>query len=72
MINLDSITNENKKKWSYIPDHPYRILIINASGSGKINALIILTNEQDYIEKFYLYAKNLSEYEILIKKRKDA
>ena len=32
MINLDSITNENNKKhnkkWPYIPDHPYRILII--------------------------------------------
>ena len=32
MINLDSSTNENDKKhnekWPYIPDHPYRILII--------------------------------------------
>ena len=39
MINLDSITNENNKehneKWSYIPDHPYRILIIAGSRSGK-------------------------------------
>ena len=41
MVNLDSITNENKRKWSYVPDHPYRI---NASGSGKINALINLMN----------------------------
>ena len=44
MINLDSITNENNKKdngkWSYISDHPYRILIIGGSGSGKTNALI--------------------------------
>ena len=41
MIYLDSITNENNKKyyekWSYIPDHPYRILIIGGSGSGKTN-----------------------------------
>ena len=46
MINLDSITNENKKehneKWLFIPDHPYRILIIGGSGSGKTNALINL------------------------------
>ena len=39
MINLDSIKNENKKKhnekWSYIPDHPYRILIIGGSRSEK-------------------------------------
>ena len=41
MINLDSITNENNKehneKWPYIPDHPYRILIIPGSGSRKTN-----------------------------------
>ena len=72
MVNLDSITNKNNKKWSYIPNYFYIILIINASGSGKINALINLINEQDYIGKIYLYAKDLSEYEILIKTRKDA
>ena len=71
MVNFDSITNKNNKKWSYIPDNPYRILIINASGSAKINALINLINEQDHIDKIYLLAKDLSEHEILIKKRKD-
>ena len=39
MFNLDDITNENNakhnKKWPYIPDHPYRMLIIGNSGSGK-------------------------------------
>ena len=40
LFNLDHITNENNKehneKWPYIPpDHPYRILIIRDSGSGK-------------------------------------
>ena len=72
MANFDSITNENNKKWSYIPDHLYRILIINAFGSGKINALINLINEQDYIDKIYLYAKDLNEHEILIKKCENA
>ena len=78
MINLDSITNENNKehneKWSFIPDHPYRILIIGGSGSGKTNVLLNLIKEQDDIDKIYLYAKDLSEpkYEFLIKKRKDA
>ena len=77
MINLDSITNENNKehneKWPYIPDHPYRILIIGSSGSGKTNALLNLINEQDDIDKNYLYTKDLSEpkYEFLIKKHKD-
>ena len=64
--------NENNKNWSYIPDHQYRILIINASGSEKISTFINLINEQDFINKIYLYAKDLSKYEILIKKRKDA
>ena len=75
MINLDSITNENNKehnkKWPYIPDHSYKILIIGGSGPGKTNALLNLTNEQGDIDKIYLYAKDLSEpkYEYLIKSR---
>ena len=44
MFNLDSITNENNKehnkKWPFIPDHSYRILIIGRSGSRKTNALL--------------------------------
>ena len=55
MINLDSITNESKKKhnekWPCIPDHPYIILIIRGSGSGKTNALLNLRKEQDDIDK---------------------
>ena len=49
MINFDDYVNENNgvafngiafktkhnKNWPYIPDHPYRILIIGGSGSGK-------------------------------------
>ena len=46
MINLDSITSENNKelneKWPHVPDHPYRILIIGSSRSGKTNTLINL------------------------------
>ena len=77
MINLDSITNENNKKHNkkrpFIPDHPYRILIIGGSGSGKTNALLNLI-KQDDIDKMYLYAKDLNapKYEFLIKKREYA
>ena len=78
MINLDSITNENNRehneKWPYISDHPYRILIIGGSGSGKTNTLLHLIKEQDDIDKIYLYPKDLSEpkYEYLIEKRENA
>ena len=78
MINLDSITNENNKKhnekWPYIPDHPYRILIIGGSGSGKTSTLFNLINKQHDIDKMYLYARDLNEpkYKNLIKKHKDA
>ena len=77
MINLDSITNKNNKehneKWPFIPDHPYRTMITGGPGSGKTNALLNLINEQDDIDKMYLYAKDLSEpkYEFLIEKRKN-
>ena len=78
MINLNNIVNKNNneynEKWPYIPDHPYRILIIGGSGSGKTNSLLNLINEQDDIDKIYLYAKDLSEpkYEYLIKKRENS
>ena len=39
MINFDDVTKENIEKhnpnWTKIPDHPYRILILGDSGSGK-------------------------------------
>ena len=61
MINLDSITNESSKernkKWLFISDHQYRILIIGGSGSEKITALLNLIKEQDNIDKMYLYGK---------------
>ena len=62
MLNFDDYTNENKirqsSNWPYIPDHPYRILIIGGSGSGKTNALLNLINNQPDIDKIYLYAKD--------------
>ena len=44
MIQFVVCVNENKtehsKNWPYIPDYPYRILIIGGSGSGKIKCFI--------------------------------
>ena len=40
MFNLDAITNENNKdqnkKCPYIPDHPYRMLIIEVLGQERL------------------------------------
>ena len=59
MINFDDYANENKTKHKpYILDHPYRILIIWSSGSGKTNALLISINNQPDIDKAYVYAKD--------------
>ena len=75
MINFDDYTNENKiehnSKWPYIPDHPYRILIVGGSGSGKTNLLLNLINNQSDIDKICLYAKDPYEakYQYLINKR---
>ena len=72
MINFDNYTIENKieynLKWPYIPYHPYRILIVGGSGSGKTNALLNLINNQPDIDKIYIYAKDPYEakYQYLI------
>ena len=74
MINLDEYTNESRTehnpKWPYIPDHPFRILIIAGSGSGKTNALLnLIENQRD--NKIYFDAKDPYEakYQYLINKR---
>ena len=68
MINFDDSTNENKTKHNknlpYIPDHPYRILMIGGSGSGKTNLLLNLIENQPDIDKIYLYAKDPYESNI--------
>ena len=75
MINFDDYTKEKKIKHNlnqpYIPDHPYRILIIGGSGFGKTNVLLNLIKNQPDIDKIYLYAKDLYEvkYQLLINKR---
>ena len=55
------ITKNTMKKWPYIPDHLCSILIIAGSGSGKTSTLLNLINEQNYIDKIYLYARDLNQ-----------
>ena len=56
-----------------LPDHPYRILIIAGSGSGKTNALLnLIKHQQPDTEKISLYIKDSfeSKYQLLINGRK--
>ena len=52
MINFDDYTTENKaahnSKWTYIPDHPYRILIRRWFRIRK-NKCIMESNKQSTI-----------------------
>ena len=79
MFNLDAVTKENSK--DYNKKWLYRMLIIGPSESRKTNKLLnliqwncIQQNNDNLIDKIYLYAKDLSErkYQFLIKKREDA
>ena len=75
MINFDDVVKEDIKEqnqiWTQSCNNPYRILIIESSGSGKANSLFNLINEEPDIDKIYLYAKNLfdAKYQFLINKR---
>ena len=80
MITYHNVTKESINKYNLnrpqIQNHPYRILIIGASGSGKTNALLNLIKQQDgddysIIDKINLYVKDPNEgkYQYLIKKR---
>ena len=77
MINFDDVVKENigehNPNWQQFPDHPYRMLIIGGSRSGKMVSWFNLVNHQSDIDKIYFYAKDPSEakYQFLIKKRED-
>ena len=74
MITIQKKTKKkHNPKWPEIPDHPYRILIIGGSASGKTNALLNLINNELDIDKNVLYAKDLHEakYQFLINKREN-
>ena len=62
MISFDNYVNENKtkhnKNWPYIPDHPYRILIIGGSGSGKKKLLLNLIETNQTLIK-YIYTQKI-------------
>ena len=68
MSNFEVVTKEDIKE--YNPNYnPSRILKIKGSGTGKSNSLFNLVNQQQDIDKIYLYSKdpNEAKHKILIK-----
>ena len=63
MKNYDESVKINQNlNWPYLPDNPYKILIIGGSGLGKTNALLkLIKNQRPGVDKIYLYAKHLFE-----------
>ena len=41
-----SVEIDHNLNWSYIPDHPHKILVIGGSGPGKTNVLLNLIKYQ--------------------------
>ena len=62
---------ERNPNWLEIPNHPYRMLIIGGSGSGKTSSLLNLKNHQPDIGKTYVLAKGRYEdkYQFLSSKQ---
>ena len=75
MKNYDqSVKINHNLIWPYIPDHPYRILIIGGSGSGKTNVVLnSIRNQLPYIDNIYLYVKDPfeSKYQLLFNGREN-
>ena len=71
MITFNKITGENTQEhcpqWLQIPDNPYRMLIVDSSGSEMRYSV----NHQRDIDKIYLHSKDKYElkYQYLMKKR---
>ena len=64
----ESAEINHNPNWSYIPDHPYRTLIIGGSGSGKSNVLLnVMKHQQQDIYKMYWCVKDpfKPEYQLL-------
>ena len=60
MKNYDqSVEINHNPNWPYIPDHPYRIVIIGSSGSDKTNVLLNLTKVNDQILAEFIYMSKI-------------
>ena len=57
---IESMEINHNLNWPCIPDHPYRILIVGASGSGKSNVLLnVIKYQRKYILDLFIYKRSI-------------
>ena len=70
----ESVEINHNPNWPFIPNHPYRILIIGGSGSGKTNLLLnFKVSMIRYWQNIFIYQRSI-RIKVLItyqRKRKD-
>ena len=67
-----SVEINHSSNWLYIPDHPFTILVIGGSRSGKTNPLLnLIKRPRPDIDKIGLQVKDPfeSKYQLLINRR---
>ena len=52
----ESFEINDNLNWLYISEHPYKILIIGGSGSGKTNVLLNVKSDFHLPKKLFLFA----------------
>ena len=61
----------HNSSWHYIPDHPYRILMVTGSVTGKTNVFLnLIKHQRPAIEKIYLYVRVPSVNYLLMEEKK--
>ena len=61
----ESVEISHNPNWSYFPDHPHKMFIIDGSGSGKANVLLNLIKTQlADIDKIYFCIKDPFEVSV--------
>ena len=72
MKNYDQLVKINhNSSWHYIPDHPYKILMVIGSGIGRTNMFLnLIKHQRPDIDKIYLYARVPSMNCLLMEEKK--
>ena len=57
----DDVVSNFRQLHDFMPDRCYRMLTFGPSGSGKTNTLMHMIMELLFVDKIFLYAKNLEQ-----------